>query len=114
MDGRVKSRQVVRTGDEYVLYAPVLQTVEHRCPEFGALIFPDPHAQNVFPAVQVNAYGDVYRLLHDLTLAADMVVDRVQKYYGVDALQRPLLPLPYDGRILSVIRLTVLSGTEMP
>ena len=94
MDGRVKSRQVVRTGDEYVLYTPVLQTIERSCPEVGAFIFPDPHAQNVFPAVQINAYGDVHRLLHDLTLAADMVVDGIQKYYGVDALQRPLLPLP--------------------
>ena len=79
---------------------PVFQAVKHSYSEFGALIFPDPHTQNVFPAVQVNAYGDVYRLLHDLALAADMVVERVQKYHRIDALQRPLLPLPYDGQNL--------------
>ena len=100
MDGRVKSRQVVRTGDEYVLYTPVLQTIERSCPEVGAFISPDPHAQNVFPAVQINADGYVHGFLHDLALAADMVVDGIQKYYGVDALQRPLLPLPYDGQNL--------------
>ncbi len=66
----------------------------------AALVFSDPHTQNVLPAVQVNANSDVYRLLHDLALAADMVVDRVQKHYGVDPLQRPLLPLPHDGQNL--------------
>ena len=65
VNGRVKSRQIVRASDEYVLYAPVLQAIEHCCPELRALIFPDPHAQNVFPAVQINAYGDVHRLLHE-------------------------------------------------
>ena len=100
MNGRIKSRQVVRAGDENVLYATVLQTIEYSRPEFGALVFSDPHTQNVLPAVQVNANSDVYRLLHDLALAADMVVDRVQKHYGVDPLQRPLLPLPHDGQDL--------------
>ena len=100
VNGRIKSRQVVRAGDENVLYATVLQTIEYSRPEFGALVFSDPHTQNVLPAVQVNANSDVYRLLHDLALAADMVVDRVQKHYGVDPLQRPLLPLPHDGQDL--------------
>ena len=41
-----KSGQIIRTGNENVLNAPVSQAVEYRCPEFGALIFTDPHTQN--------------------------------------------------------------------
>ena len=68
--------------------------IDRSRPEFGALVFPDSHPQNVFPAVQLNANSDVYRLLYDLALAADMAVDGVQKHYGAVALQRSLLPLP--------------------
>ena len=90
----------VGAGDENILYAPVFQAVEHRCPEFGALIFTDPHTQNIFLAVQIDANGNIDRLLDDLPLAADMVVDGIQKNHGVDGLQRPLLPFFCDGQDL--------------
>ena len=35
---------------------------------------------------------NVYCFLYDLPFAADMVVDRIQKNYGIDRFQRPLLP----------------------
>ena len=31
---------------------------------------------------------------HNLPLAADMVVDGIQKYHRIDTLQGPLLPFP--------------------
>ena len=114
MDGRIKSGKVIRAGDENILHTTVPQAVKHGRPELGALIFAYPHAQYIFPAIQINAYGNIHRFLYDLPLAADMVVDGIQKYHGVDGLQRPLLPLFGPGRILSVIRLTVLSETEIP
>ena len=98
MDGRIKSRQIVRAGDKNILYAPVFQTVEHSRPELGALVFACPHAQNIFPATQIDPNGNVHRFLHDLSFAADMVVDGIQKYHGVDGFQRPLLPLLGDGQ----------------
>ena len=100
VDGRVKSGQVVRAGDENVLYIPVFQAIEYGSPKLGALVLPDPHTQNILPAVRVDAYGDVHCLLHNLPLVADMVVDGVQKYHCVDGLQRPLLPLLGDGQNL--------------
>ena len=93
MDGRIKSRQIVCAGNENILYAPVFQAVEDSCPELGALIFANPHPQDVFPAIQVDPNGDVHCFLHDLPFAADMVVDSIQKCYGVDGLQGALLPL---------------------
>src|SRR5699024_7345460 len=90
---RVKPRQIVGAGDENILYAPVFQAVEYSRPEFGALIFPNPHPQDVFPTIQVDSNGDVYGFLHDLPFAADMVVYGVQEYHSVDGFQGSLLPL---------------------
>lgn len=101
VDSCVKSRQTVGTGDENILYTPVFQAVEYRCSAFGALIFIDPHAQNIFSPILVDANGDIDRFLHDLPLVADMVVDGVQKHHGVNGLQRPLLPFPGHGQDLA-------------
>ena len=49
-------------------------------------------AQNIFAAVQIKADGNVYCFLYDLPFTADMVVDRIQKNYGIDRFQRTLLP----------------------
>ena len=95
-----KPGQIVCAGDENVLNSAVFQAVEYRCPVFGAFIFTDPHARNVFPAVQINADGDIDCLLHDLPFAADMVVDGIQKNHCVDDFQRPLLPFFCDGENL--------------
>ena len=59
MDVRVKSGQIVCTGDENVLYASVFQAVENGSPELGALIFSNPHAQDIFPAIQIDANGNI-------------------------------------------------------
>ena len=66
MDVRVKSGQIVCTGDENVLYAPVFQAVEYSRPELGAFIFSNPHAQDIFPAIQMDANGNINCFLHDL------------------------------------------------
>ena len=100
MDSSIKSGQIVCTGDENVLYAPVFQAVEYSRPELGALIFSNPHAQDIFSAIQIDANGNIYCFLHDLPFTADMVVDGIQKHNGVDGLQRPLLPLFGNGEDL--------------
>ena len=109
-----KSGQIVCAGDEKCpsnsAVFRLLSTVV-----LGAFIFTDPHAQNVFPAVQINADGDIDSLLHDLSFAADMVVDGIHENpHCADALQRSLLPFFAMGRILSVIRLTAVSDTSTP
>ena len=80
-----KSGQIVRTGDENILNASISQTVEHRCPEFGALIFADPHAKNIFFAVQIDANCNINSLLDDLTLTSNMIVDGIQENHCVYA-----------------------------
>ena len=110
-----KPCQIVCACNENILYAPVFQAVEYSCPEFSALIFTNPHAKNVFPAIQIDSNGDVHCFLHDLSFAADLVVDGIQKNHGVDGLQGPLLPLSGDGQdLVGKSWLTVLSETEIP
>lgn len=97
---RRESSQIVRTGDENILHATVFEPIEYSSPEFGALVFTDPHAQNIFLSVQINADGNVNSFLHDLAFAANMIVDRVQKHHRVDGLQWSLLPFFRDGQDL--------------
>ena len=75
------SSQVICAGNENILPTMVTQAVEHSRPELGALIFAYPHAQYILPAIQIDAYDNIDRFLHNLSLVADMVVDSVQKKY---------------------------------
>ena len=95
-----KPGQIIRASDENILNIPVFQAIEYRCPEFGALIFTDPHTQNVLLAVRIDTNGNIDSLLDDLSLAAHMVVDGIEKNDRVDGLQRPLLPFFCDGQDL--------------
>lgn len=97
---RRESSQIVRTGDENILHATVFEPIEYSSPEFGALVFADSHAQNIFLSVQINADGNVNSFLHDLAFAANRIVDRVQKHHRVDGLQWSLLPFFRDGQDL--------------
>lgn len=65
-------------------------------------------------AVKIYTNGYIDRLLDDLPFAQDVVVDGVEESDVVGQLQRALLPLRASGSILSVIRLTVESDTDMP
>ena len=80
-----KSGQIIRTGNENILYTSISQPIEDGCPEFAAFIFTDPHTKNIFFAVQIDSYGDVDSLFDDLTLTPDMIVDGIQKYNRIDA-----------------------------
>ncbi len=80
-----------------ILYTPVFQAIEDGCPELGTFVFTNPHSQNIFLAIQIDSNGNVHCFFHNLPFAADMIVDGIQKDYGVDGLQPPLLPLLGNG-----------------
>lgn len=52
-----------------------------------------------YPAIQIDANDNIYHFLRDLSFAANMVLDGVQKYHGIDGLQRPLFPLFGNGQV---------------
>ena len=83
---RRKATQIVRTGDKNIFNPTVAQTVQYSCPVFCAFVFTNLHTENIFVPVQINVNRDIDSLLHDVSLAAHMIVDRIQKYYRVDRL----------------------------
>ena len=117
LDRRRKTGQIIRTGNENILDAPIFQAVQYGSSEFRTFVLADPHSQNILPTIKINTDGDIDGLLYDLAFAADMVVNRIQKNNRINGLQRPLLPLFRYGKVwkvLSVIRLTVVSETSTP
>ena len=50
-----KPREPIDAGDKQILHAAILQFIEDAQPEFSTLILADPQAQELFPAVQIDA-----------------------------------------------------------
>ena len=64
---------------------PVFQAVEYRRPELGVLIFSNPHAQNIFPAIQiaVSQFRQKNEIVHRIKdmereMAARKIIDRAK------------------------------------
>ena len=95
-----KPSQIVRTGNENVVDSTVFEAAENRRPVLGALIFSDPHAQNILTAFQINSNGDIHGLFYNLTFATDVIVDGIHENDGIGAFQGSLLPFPDDGQDL--------------
>ena len=84
MDGCIETSQIVCTCDKNILYAPIPQTIQYGRPEPCALILADPHAQNIFAAVQIKADGNAHCFLYDLPFAADMVtIDTIKSQESI-------------------------------
>lgn len=98
LNGCCEACQVICADIEDVFYAAVSETVQDVGPEFGTFILAYPHPQYILMSVHVNANGDIYGFLDDLTLTADMVMDGVHKHYGIKAFQWSLLPLSGNGQ----------------
>ena len=87
LNGSRKSSQIVRAGNEDIFHTSIAQTIQHSCPKLGAFVFTDPHSQNVFSPVKVDANGNIDCFLDDLPFASNMKVDGIQKDYRIDGLQ---------------------------
>ena len=115
-NGSGKPGQIVRAGNENVLNSAAFQAVDFRCPVSGAFIFTDPHAKNVFPAVQINADGNIDRLP---SLRSVPSCGHGSEWHSGKPLRRrsptaAAAILSRWGEFLSVIRLTVVLDTSTP
>ena len=69
--------------------------------QYLALSFSPTHIPSTsFFSVQIDTQGDINCLFHDLSFAADVVVDGIQKGHSVDRLQGTLLPFLGNGEKL--------------
>ena len=88
-----ESSQIIRARNKDIFHTSIAQAVQNGRPVFGALIFSNPHAKDIFMSIQINTYGDIYCLFDDSAFAANMIMNCIQKYNCINALQQPLLPL---------------------
>ena len=70
-----------------------LQLVHHLEPELGALALLDPKAEDVLVALGIERQRDVDGLVVDQTLVADLHPQRIEEDDGIDAIERPVLPV---------------------
>ena len=90
--GLRKARQAIAAGDEDVSNAPVLQFGEHVEPELRAFVLLDPQAQEFLVAFQVDAQGQVDRLVPDAAAIAYLDEQGIQEQDRVDLIHKPRLP----------------------
>lgn len=69
--------KTVYTCDWNIFHTTVAYTIHDGEPKLCALIFADPHSQNIFYAVHFDADGNIYCLFDNLSFTAHMEMDRV-------------------------------------
>lgn len=93
----VKTGQVIHAGDQNILHATIAQLIQNTEPELGGFVFADPNAQYIFLSVQVDSQNHVGGFIDNLSILIDLEVDGIQKDYGVNVLQRSVLPFLDHG-----------------
>ena len=92
-DGLAKALEVVRAGDQDVLYAPKPQILQHLQPETGRLALGDVDAQQLPKALVANRVDVVERLTLHRSVIAALEVDGIEPNHRVELVERALLPL---------------------
>ena len=92
-DGFRHALQAICNGNEDVFYASSLEAVEYGRPEACSFVLSDPHAQNL--ARTIGSYTDpqMHRHVLDGGSAADLDAKSIEECYGIQAIQRSVLPL---------------------
>lgn len=100
VDGCIKSRQIVCAGDEIILYAPVFQAVSTVVQNLALSFSPTHIPRTSFRPSRLTPMACTLLSSQPALRCGHDIVDGIQKYHGVDGLQRPLLPLFGDGQNL--------------
>ena len=90
--GLRKARQAVAAGDEDIGNAPVLQFGQYVEPELCPFVLLDPEAQEFLVAAQVNAQGQVDRLVPYGAAITYLDEQGIQEQDRIDRIQGPRLP----------------------
>ena len=92
-DGLRHALQAICNGDEDVFYASSLEAVEYGRPEACSFVLSDPHAQNLARAIGSDTDPQMHRHVLDGGSAADLDAKSIEECYGIQAIQRSVLPL---------------------
>src|SRR5471030_2232094 len=92
VDGLRETLQAVDHGDQHVLDSTVLQFGHDAQPELSPLSLLNPNAQDFLGAVGAHAQRQIYRLVLDRALVANLNPQRVEEYQWIHGLEWPVLP----------------------
>ena len=84
--------EAVAAGDEDITNAPVLQFGQYVEPELCPFVLLDPEPQEFLVAAQVNAQGQVDRLVPYAAAITHLDEQGIQEQDRIDRVQRPRLP----------------------
>ena len=90
--GLRKARQAVAAGDEDITNAPVLQFGQYVEPELCPFVLLDPEPQEFLVAAQVNAQGQIDRLVPYGAAVTYLDEQGIQEQDRIDRVQGPRLP----------------------
>ena len=93
-----ESCEVICAGDEDILDLPVFQIIQNGSPEFCAFIFANPHSEYRFSALKIDDNCYVNSIFNYLTLASNMVMERVHEHDRIHTLQRPVVSFTGFGK----------------
>src|SRR6266498_2578617 len=92
LKGFPEAIESVNTGDQDVVYAPVLQLRHHLQPELRAFRLRDPQAQHFLHSAQRDANSQVNRFVPHMPAVSHFELDGVQIHDWVDRVELPVLP----------------------
>ena len=92
--------QTVHTEQKYIFNSTSLEFVQHIQPEFTALIFTNPYAENIFLTVKIDAQNYICSLCNILMIFLYFVMDCIHKNKRIYCFKRSILSCSHIGHNL--------------
>jgi hypothetical protein len=87
-----KIAQIIVARDQNITRAAIFQLVKHGRPEGHRLGFTQPNLENILLSVAINYQHSVRTFLDNLAVLAHFEPDTVEKYDGIQLVERARLP----------------------
>ena len=95
-----KTCQTVHAEQKHILNSTSFELVQHIQPEFTALIFTNPYAENIFLSVKIDAQNYICSFRYILMIFLDFVMDCIHKHKRIYCFKRSILPSSHIGHNL--------------
>lgn len=95
-----ESCQTVHAEQKHILNSTSFELVQHIQPEFTALIFTNPYAENIFLSVKIDAQNYICSFRYILMIFLDFVMDCIHKHKRIYCFKRSILPSSHIGHNL--------------
>lgn len=95
LNGLSETCQTIHAEQKYILISTGFEFIQHIQPEFTALVFANPYAENIFPPVKIDAQNYICRFRDILMIFLDLVMNCIHKYKRIHCFKRSVLLVSY-------------------